>query len=110
MLKSPAFVPDIATLLMVIEELNVFESVPVCDALLDPTKTVPNERLVGLAVTLPPELVPSPETATVCGLPVPLSLKLRVAERVPATVGSKTTLTVQLAEAAKIVLQVLEKI
>lgn len=37
MLKSPGSVPAMATLLIVIEELNPFESVPVCDALLDPT-------------------------------------------------------------------------
>jgi hypothetical protein len=41
MLKSPGFVPVMATLLIVIEELPPFFSVVVCVALEEPTFTVP---------------------------------------------------------------------
>jgi hypothetical protein len=39
--KSPGFVPLMATLLMVIDAVPTFFSVVVCDALEDPTFTVP---------------------------------------------------------------------
>ena len=60
MLKSPASVPDIAMLLIVSEELRLFESVAVCVALLDPTFMLANVRLAGLANTVPVGEVPSP--------------------------------------------------
>ena len=41
MLKSPEFVPVMDTLLIVIEVLPPFVSVVVCDALVEPTVTVP---------------------------------------------------------------------
>jgi len=41
MLKSPGFAPPIAMLLIVIVALPVFFSVAVCDALEDPTFTLP---------------------------------------------------------------------
>lgn len=41
---------------------------------------------------------------------MPVSLKFSVAVRVPAAVGPKTILTVQLADAARLVPQVFEKI
>jgi len=78
-LKSPAFVPDIATLLIVIEEVNPFDSVAICAALLDPTDLLANVKLDGLAVTVPDAAVPSPLSATVCGLPLAVSLKFKVA-------------------------------
>jgi hypothetical protein len=106
MLKSPAFVPEMATLLIEMLELVPFVNLADCDALLDPTFTVPNERLDGLTVTL--ALVPRPDNATVCGLPLPLSLKSSVAVRVPVVVGAKTMLTVQLDEAARLVPHVSE--
>lgn len=71
---------------------------------------MPNDILDGLVVTLPPVLVPSPDSATVCGLPLPLSAKSSVAVLVPVVVGAKRTLTVQVAEAAKLVPHVFEKI
>jgi len=65
MLKSPAFVPDIATLLNVIEELSPFDRVAVCVVLLDPTFVLANVRLVGLADTVPVDEVPSPVSVMV---------------------------------------------
>jgi hypothetical protein len=108
--KSAAFVPEIAILLIVTAEVRPLLKVADCAAPLDPMLRVPNERVDGLIATLPAVLVPRPDTAMVCGLPLPLSVKLSVAERVPDVDGAKTTLTVQLAEAAKLVLHVLEKI
>jgi hypothetical protein len=76
-------------------------------ALLEPTFMEPNARDVGETEA---PTVPRPESATVCGLPVPVSLKFRVAVRVPVVVGAKTTLTVQLLDARRLVPQVFEEI
>jgi hypothetical protein len=100
MLKSPALVPDSATLLIVIEELNPFDRVAVCDAVLEPTEVLPNVRLEGVAVTVPDEIL-FPVRATVCGLLLAESLKFSVADRAPVPAGAKTMLTVQVAEAAR---------
>jgi len=66
----------------------------------------------GEALADPPVVppVPFPVSVMVCGLPVAESVKLSVAARAPAVVGAKTTLTVQLAEAARLAPQVLLKI
>jgi hypothetical protein len=64
-LKSPAFVPAIATLLIVMEELRLFDSVTACEALLDPTFVLAKVRLVGLAETVPLEEVPVPVSVMV---------------------------------------------
>jgi hypothetical protein len=50
---------------------------------------------------------PVPDNSTVCGLPVPPSVKLSKATRDPAAVGLKLTATVQDAPAARLVPQVL---
>ena len=50
---------------------------------------------------------PAPDSVTVWGLPEPESLNNKVAVRVPVTVGLKTTLAEQLAEAPRLVPQVL---
>lgn len=65
MLKSPAFVPEIAIPLIVMDVVKPFDSVPACDALATPTAVLAKERVAGLAVTLPEAPVPSPESATV---------------------------------------------
>jgi hypothetical protein len=79
MLKSAAFVPEIAMLLIVIEDVRPFESVAVCPALLDPTVVLANVRVDGVAVTVPDGADPFPLNATVCGLFVAESLKFKVA-------------------------------
>ena len=48
------------------------------------------------------ELVDPPESATVCGLPLPESENESVALRVPVVVGLKTTVAEQLADAPKL--------
>jgi hypothetical protein len=55
MTKSPALLPAMPTLLIVIAELVLLLSVAVSAALLEPTFTEPNENEVGLIVTLPLE-------------------------------------------------------
>src|SRR5207237_2751834 len=57
--------------------------------------------LVGLKLT-PGALVPLPLKATVCGLPVALSVILTLALRVPVAVGVKVALMVQEAPAASV--------
>lgn len=105
--KSAALVP--ATLMLPIEMVEPlpFFNVAVCVELLDPTLTEPNESEEGLTVA---PAVPRPESATVCGLVLSVSLKLSVAVRVPVVVGANTMFTVQLAAAARLVPQVLLKI
>src|ERR1035437_10307219 len=63
-----------------------------------PTDWLPKERLEGETLTV--EVVQAPETLTVWGLPVALSAMAMAAMRVPAAVGLKVTLMVQLAPAA----------
>src|ERR1019366_6469190 len=65
MLKSPAFVPEIAMLLIVMEVASPFDSIAACDALVTPTAVLAKESVVGLAVTLPDAAVPVPESVTV---------------------------------------------
>jgi len=106
-LKSPAFVPDNATLLIVIDVLSPFDNVTVCAALLEPTLVLANVTLEGLAVTEPDTGVPFPLSATVCGLFPAESFKSRVAYRSPVVVGPNTIFAVQLADAASDVPHVL---
>jgi hypothetical protein len=98
--KSPAFVPEIATLLMVIEVERLLVSVADCVALAAPTVVLEKVKLVGLLETLPLGLVPKPVSVMVCGLLPSESLKFSVALRLPVVVGTKDMFAVQLAEAA----------
>jgi hypothetical protein len=106
--KSPAFVPEMAMLLMLSAVLPLFVRVVVFAPPILPSVTLAQVRLVGLTEALPPvELVPVPESVTVCGLFVELSMNSKLAVRVPAAVGPKITFAVQLAETARVVPQVL---
>jgi hypothetical protein len=80
--------------------------------LVDPTFTLPNARLPGLAVTdpEPDPPVPVPETETCCGLLGSLSVMVSVAVRVPETVGLNRRVTVQLELPARLDPHVLLKI
>jgi len=71
-------------------------SVTVFAALAVPTSTVPKLKLVGESFAV----VPIPLSATVWGLPTPLSLTLSAAMRVPDPLGLNLTLMVQLAPTA----------
>jgi hypothetical protein len=107
MVKSPASVPVIATLLIVIEAALPLVNVDGCAALLEPIAVLAKESSDGLIVTLPVVPVPVPESATVCGLPLPVSVKFKVAVRLPVALGPNKILTVQSADAARLVPQVL---
>lgn len=102
-----AFVPVKDEALSVTELDVPFVTVMVCDELVEPSLTVPKLRLVGLALTVPvlEPPVPVPETATCCGLLASLSVKVRVAARVPAAVGLKSMPMVQVEEAARLMPQ-----
>jgi hypothetical protein len=80
-------------------------NVTVCGALMIPMLWLPKLKLVGK--TLTPEAMPVPVRFTVCGLPLPLSVTVRVAVRTPAIVGVNVTLIVQLAPAASVAAQLL---
>ena len=104
--KSPALVPEMAMLVMLIDAVPPFVNVTVWGELVAPTGVFANERLVGITDAFAVLLVPVPVNATVCGLFVAESVKVSVAVRVPAAVGVNVTLTVQLPEPAKVVPQV----
>src|ERR1019366_1933790 len=110
MLKSPAFVPAMATLLIVIDVLCPLDSVTVCEALLDPTLVLANVRLAGLADTVPLGDVPMPVSIMAWGLPLAESLKFNVADRAPVAFGANTIVAVQLEDAASDEPQVLLRI
>jgi len=96
---------------MLIEVVPPLFSVTAFGAPPPPTGTDTQLREVGLALTnaFPPELLGAyPESATVCGLGLALSLKFSVAVCVPLTVGAKMMPAVQLADGARLVPQVFE--
>jgi hypothetical protein len=108
MVKSAALAPVMAMLLSVMAA-GPLESVTDCDALPDPTDVPANVRLEG--ETLAVEAAnPVPDSVTAWGLLVPESVKVRVAVRVPAAVGLKTTVAEQLAAAARLAAQVVPEI
>lgn len=106
MAKSPALVPEMAEPLSVTELDVLLVMVTGCALLVPPTLMLPKLKLDGEAVTAP-AATPRPETATSCGLPDALSVKANVAVRVPAAVGLKRIVTVQLADVARVAPQVL---
>ena len=99
--KSAPFVPVIESPLIEIVVELPFCSVAPLEPPLVPTANDPHERLVGLADTVPVAAVPSPANPMLC-LPASL-INTRLAVRVPVVVGAKTTVAVQLAEAARLV-------
>ena len=95
--KSDPFVPvkpGVAVMFSV--ELPVFFTVTVCAALVVvtscPLKLI---GVDGVSVTTGAEATPVPVKDSVCGLPVPLSVRVSVAERAPAALGVKVMLIVQ---------------
>lgn len=76
--------------------------------LVDPTFTVPKPRLAGPTEAPSPPVPPVPVSDAVCGLLATLSETVSVAERAPVVVGLNTTVTVQLADAARVAPQVLD--
>ena len=82
--KSLAFVPLIVTVEMVRLALPVLVSVTVCDGLVVPTGS---DGKTGDADKLTAGAVPVPIKLTTCGLPLALSVSVRLPERAPAAVG-----------------------
>jgi hypothetical protein len=68
--KSAALVPAMDPALRLTELEVPFETVMVCDALVDPVLMLPKDKLEGEAVTVVVELppLPIPESETCCGL------------------------------------------
>ena len=99
-------------LVMLIAAVPVFVSVTAFWPPTPPTGTLVHVRLDGLAATLPVAVVvvPIPESAMVCGLFVAVSVKARVAVRVPVAAGLNRIVAVQLADAARLEPHVLLKI
>src|SRR4029077_2949746 len=83
----------------------VLVSVTVCAELVTFRFWLPKFRLAGERLTL--DVIPVPESATVCGLPVALSVTVIVPGWLPVAVGVKVTLMEQLAPAATEAPQVL---
>ena len=104
--KSLEFVPVITMLLMETSVLPPLYKEADCDGLLEPTVTVANESVEGLAVSVLVGDVPVPESVTVWGLLLSESTNVSVAVLLPVAVGAKTTFTVQLADAARLLPQV----
>lgn len=98
--KSAPLAPEIPAPLSETEADVPLVTVMVCEALAPPTLTLPNDKPVGDAVT--DELTPRPERGTSCGLLPASSVKSSAAVRVPEVVGLKRTVTVQLAEGARV--------
>ena len=74
-------------------------------ALVVPTNWLANVRLAGDSPAA--GAIPLPTRATVCGLPLALSVTDRAPVRVPAAVGLKLTLILQLVPAFKLPPQLL---
>ncbi len=90
-------------LLMVRSALPLLISVTGSPALVVLTCWFPKLKLVGLRLTTDADaVVPEPLNATDCGLPEALSMKVRLALRLPVAVGEKVTLMVQEASAASV--------
>ena len=105
--KLLPFVPERAMLEMLKAPLPELVKATTCAALVLPTATFPKAKLAGERLTAGAVLVPVPERATLCGLPLTLSAIFRAAEAVPLAGGLKVTLMVQLAPAATELPQVL---
>ena len=87
--------------------LPLLVNVMLCAALVVPTNCDEKVKLVGARVTAGAGAVaPVPVRLTVCGLPLALSAMETAAVRVPAAVGLKVTLMMQLAVAARVAPQV----
>jgi hypothetical protein len=92
---------------MVKAVLPVLFKVKVCDELVMSIGTFPKAKLAGDRLTAGAVLAPVPESVTVCGLPLALSLIWNEAVAEPAAAGVKTTLKAQLVPAATDVPQLL---
>ena len=70
------------------------------ELLLEPTATEPKFTLVGLGLAIGP--IPTPDKATVCGLPTALSTMFSPADRAPGAPGVNVTLMVAVVPGATV--------
>jgi hypothetical protein len=103
--KSAAFAPAMAILDTLIATVPPLVNVTACGGLAVPTASREKVRLAG--ATLAFSMAPIPESATVCGLLLASSVKVRLAVRAPSADGVNAMLTVQLAAGARDAPQVL---
>src|SRR5580658_10463564 len=82
-------------LLKVTDALPVLLIVTLCAALVVPVFCAANVRLDGVKLNVNVGVRPVPVRVTLCGLPVALSVNVRLAVRVPTAVGLNVTDTVQ---------------
>jgi hypothetical protein len=82
---APAKSPLVTMLLKFSGKFPLFDTVTVCPALVVPTAWLPNVNEVGEIPIA--TATPVPVSATVCGLPVALSVNVIVPVRAPAAVG-----------------------
>ena len=82
-----AFAPVTAMLVIVSVALPVLVKVTACDAVAVPTAEEPNDRLVADSVAPGPR--PVPLSATLCGVPVALSVIRMAAVSAPPVKGAK---------------------
>jgi len=91
-----------AIVVMVSAVVLILVSVTVLAGLVTPVATSAKLRLAGANLAV----VPTPVSGTSCGLPLALSVTLRLALRAPVAVGLNVTVKVQLAFTARDVVQV----
>ncbi len=96
--------PLAAMLLMLSTPFPVLLRVTLCAALVAPVSCAANGSVAVERLTTGPVAVPA--SATVCGLPLALSVMVRVPVRAPSAVGLNVTVIVQLAPAATLAPQV----
>jgi hypothetical protein len=93
-----------ATLILLIDSgaFPLLVNVTDWDGLVVFTFRLPKVRLVGLKDTTGAGLTPVPPRATLCGLSEALSVRLRLALRLPPVDGVKVTLTLHVPPAASV--------
>ena len=106
MRKEVAFVPVSVSEVSVSAAVPEFLMVTTCAAVVMPTVVEAKVRLVGVRVTAGAAAAPVPVRLTVCGEPVALSAIDSEAVNAPVAAGLNSTEIVQLAAAAKEVVQV----
>jgi hypothetical protein len=106
--NDDAFVPVTPMLVIESVESPVLVRVTVCDPLIAPTFTVPNDSVVADSFSNG-TATPVPLSAIDCGDPVALSVMVMAAVSAPEANGPKCPWTVQFAPAARLVPQALAK-
>jgi hypothetical protein len=89
-------------LLIVNGAVPVFFNVAICAALAVPTNCDPKASEDGVRLTAGAGLVPSPLSASSCGLPAASSVTVTLAGRVPVAVGANVTEIVHVAPTASV--------